>query len=880
MGKNSKGILLTLLTILLFILMLGILITFVVLNINANTLASDAALSKGVQSVTTAATSSAHNFVQESLSDALQSIIAYEGTPALRHGNFISDTASTFRTMMYNGTAFGVKVPGMTVTMSNYTAAIQALALQQGITLSVQNYSINVFQSTPYSINATYTALDVVNTSTGTLYYPVNVTAGIQLNGTFSLAAAEQGAMSPMHFTKSISASMVGGVKAQSGSEAPFMFVYGSLVVNASGSAPTCSSIPSTFRNSNFILAAANSMDINQSVCNMGGLITINPNVTTPNALKPYLVYGSSSGIFNYLSTGSSFLLDGPALELLNISAVKLYGIQKGEYVASTAVPSYIDSAEGSLSQKSPAGLFSLSGMGRESAAFPNDSYLSVPNANVLNPTGNSMSAFAWVYLNSTSSGIMQKSGSYGMGIGTSGSQQLQFVGYVGTSNGICTAPPFRLLEDTWYMVGFTYNGNTISDYVDGSAYCSIPMTGNVPSTSANIVFGGPLDTDGRINGTIAEVQLYNTTLSPLQVHNLYSYGMGLIPVSNAGLFGWWPLDGNSNDYSGLGDMATAANVIYSSPPGYIGDMAAGETIPIADTFEAQGVANCANMQQCSNLTLQHLYLGNATIAPSAYSPVNEGSILGLGAAELPNVLQFNGNGNYNIGSGLYMYPNNGFSYLGPSGTFSISLWVYPQSGNGIILDQGYTQQINTGVHEAIMELVGGNLEMIAGTCTSMGQVPIDQWTNIAVTGTISAGAVMSYSVYLNGDLAGTGSGTIQSSANPVYALGRADSDKCGTGNWYNGRMFGYQIYNSVLTLPQVRQLYVNGTIPGLSGSLIANWPLGQGLNGLMNATPDMVNGDTGYLWYGNVSGASIVGTACPEADLLSQSCAGSFSHP
>ncbi len=48
-----------------------------------------------------------------------------------------------------------------------------------------------------------------------------------------------------------------------------------------------------------------------------------------------------------------------------------------------------------------------------------------------------------------------------------------------------------------------------------------------------------------------SNVQIYNTTLSTNDIHALYLEGIGGAPVKIQNLIGWWPLNGNLNDYSG-----------------------------------------------------------------------------------------------------------------------------------------------------------------------------------------------------------------------------------------------------------------------------------------------------------------------------------------
>ena len=49
----------------------------------------------------------------------------------------------------------------------------------------------------------------------------------------------------------------------------------------------------------------------------------------------------------------------------------------------------------------------------------------------------------------------------------------------------------------------------------------------------------------------MANIQVYNTSLSSSEIQALYLEGIGGAPIRPQNLVGWWPLNGNTNDYSG-----------------------------------------------------------------------------------------------------------------------------------------------------------------------------------------------------------------------------------------------------------------------------------------------------------------------------------------
>ncbi len=77
-------------------------------------------------------------------------------------------------------------------------------------------------------------------------------------------------------------------------------------------------------------------------------------------------------------------------------------------------------------------------------------------------------------------------------------------------------------------------------------------------------LYGG-LQSAYQYNGSIANLQIYNATLSKGEIQALYTEGIGGAPIDLQNLVGWWPLNGNANDYSGNNNTGIPNNVIYDS---------------------------------------------------------------------------------------------------------------------------------------------------------------------------------------------------------------------------------------------------------------------------------------------------------------------------
>ena len=156
------------------------------------------------------------------------------------------------------------------------------------------------------------------------------------------------------------------------------------------------------------------------------------------------------------------------------------------------------------------------------------------------------------------------------------------------------------LNTNTWYFVAGAYNGTNVTLYVNGGTPYTAPRVGVIGSTSPNINLtigrGRPCCDNNYLTGNIANVQIYSSPISELQVSQLYLDGIGGVPLKNSGLVAWYPLGGDTNDYSGF-DVGYGNAVKFVTqkyiPPGLKNayDIAkAGTILPIANF--SNGVTN------------------------------------------------------------------------------------------------------------------------------------------------------------------------------------------------------------------------------------------------------------------------------------------------
>jgi len=124
----------------------------------------------------------------------------------------------------------------------------------------------------------------------------------------------------------------------------------------------------------------------------------------------------------------------------------------------------------------------------------------------------------------------------------------------------------FQVPKNTWVFVAYTLSGTNLVMYENNKSQL-FTLTGVYQITPDAFDIG----TEGvdfnrpSFNGSIANVQLYNTSLSANEIQALYQEGIGGAPIDLQHLVGWWPLNGNANDYSGNNYNGQANNVIWVS---------------------------------------------------------------------------------------------------------------------------------------------------------------------------------------------------------------------------------------------------------------------------------------------------------------------------
>ncbi|MEM0154743.1 MAG: LamG domain-containing protein, partial [Methanothrix sp.] len=352
--------------------------------------------------------------------------------------------------------------------------------------------------------------------------------------------------------------------------------------------------------------------------------------------------------------------------------------------------------------------------------------------------------------------------------IGITGSNGAAVARWNNQANNIPNAPQPNggtLAANTLYLVTGVWNGanNTVTVYIDGKPVASSPGNGTSAVAIGKINIGAAYPGMSAFSGRISNVQVYNTSLPLSYVQQIYKNGINGAPISNAGLIGWFPLDGEPNDYSANNYPTTSNNIAYTSM-----SMVSNNT----------GVSNSANI--------------------ASFNGTSSSSYI-----KIPPLKILNGHYSYSINAWL--------EYKGGSQYFSQN--PYPVGWPGCHMGFMFTPPSNI----EFFEWYTSNANNPPGCPTSGGGVvpssaTIMPDTLYMVTGTYNS-STGKINFYVDGQYysnATVPSGDYLSNYTETGYIGDALDGNTGT-EFFNGSVANLQIYNVSLTPYEIKQLYVAG---------------------------------------------------------------------
>ncbi|MHB1830074.1 MAG: LamG domain-containing protein, partial [Candidatus Micrarchaeaceae archaeon] len=830
---SSKGQLMSLAVTVFIMLMASALLLYVIVGLGYDSVTQSSIVSSGSISYGTILQKNAASFATGSASAALHTLFVYEYNASLRKGNLISNFSQFMQYLIVNGTLPNVQ-PGTPAankilnlmsnsTFASYNSEISSITNAGSRIITISESKPHIFQTSPYSINVQYTEYAKINTTSGIFSFTIPVNASVPINNTPDLFYAQQGIFRPIAFAGlSDLVSVIGNDYATYGNASSFTYGTAYVIPSPASCTSPANLVPSPLNsrpyNSTLIIVTANAVALTSGGCTTlnayGGLIT---NLLSTPPPVPYLNFSTTNNALKYLQTGQHLLLYGPSLAALNITNL-VDKINTHSYFTSPFASSFINRSTGNFQPSSQSGIFTFAPFGRQAAQFNGqNSYIQVPDSPSLRVGNPYFTFFAWINPSSISACglgqpscvIFNKENSYEWALTTGGQLCWAIDNSVPGWAWECTT--IYVPTDKFSSVALTYNGTSVVAYINGAAANSISASGPVNSINGYNSLrigarGAPGAAFAFFNGSISNVQIYNTSLSQMQIDTLYQEGISALPIPGNSLVGWWPLNGNAQDYSGYNNNGQATNVLYSLPSGYNRDSILTGNIS-QYSYPVPGVLNCNTVTQCANQSLAHVYLNDMPLS--------------IGSAGL-STAYFNGQ------SSQISIPTS--SSLQPQ-IITVAIWLKVSGNLG-----NYQYVIDTNSDNPANSMTFQLSPGPSGYYITFGNVGDNEFTTYAINSDwnffVFTYNKVAITTYVNGQQESTfpisGSPSIAWNNNPIIV-----GNEFGGALYTAGSISNVQIYNSSLSQSQVTTLYqegINGApIPG--NSLVGWWPLNGNTN-------------------------------------------------
>jgi hypothetical protein len=870
---SKKGLMLTLVTIVIVILMLSEVLTYIYTSIEFDTITALGGPSSATATLFSTINNGYSSTLASGISWSISTLYNYERYSSLYKTNQFAappngSTSSALASILYNGTLLAgksyvsVATPPFTsgnLSIQNYTLKMERYATTLGLEMNVTNSSVLVYQTSPTTISASYRAFVNINSSYGTVSYPVSANATINISGLPDPYAQLTGFNGT---SISVSNSVATGTGISYGSLSQYLFAKYPIFYTSYG---TCSQIIQVLGASvsNYIIADSYAESLNSLSCGAAGLITQYPNAT--GVLTPYDVIPSSISLQQFSSQYGSLLILGGSSNATNLSGLES-AIPNYGYVPSDYAPSYLSLLNGSFSQASPYGVTPLGSLNREVASFSGNNEIIITGINSISTAlGGYNTVSFWMRWPATSpTGVVP----FSFYSGTTSYDLYIAGGTIGFSNGptdilAANLNPYAPQSHEWInIVAVFYNANNPAPpqsaiYIDGvqqqlfttSGYSGVGLSS---ATNSIEIGGSPTSGFGSFSGDIANLQIYNTSLSPYQAEQLYLEGINGYPIQHANLSEWMPLNGNGNSYAFDGGTTSYSGTgpFFGPISDYPGSAISAGSFYSGQTGIVQGFGDCRSPDFCNYNSSELIYLpvNNAT-APSAQS-------LGLSPSILPDSMLFS------YGSNTIIVANDIPLNSIQGGYDTISFWM-TWDGGAIETDSTPIYFNNFGLSGSL-----GCFGFSSGQPGSINIIgaPLYYYSNrsVNIIAELYNGQISSSNdiMYVDGTPATLSCNPAIASQPTITTPGTSMSIG---GNAYSAMAFDgaisdVQVYNTLLTSNQIGNLYENNSVPGLSPT--GYWPLSYPYNGLFNQTQDLASpSGTGIMWSD--------GTLCTNSNVI-----------
>ena len=344
-------------------------------------------------------------------------------------------------------------------------------------------------------------------------------------------------------------------------------------------------------------------------------------------------------------SHAKNIVVNGTINSSLNSNGINVYAIPayKGSITISNLRGTiYIDKVPPSVSSVAEGAIVTQQA-GVKAASFSSvQNNFMIVNKSASLALGSSFSVSLWFYANGCGT-LVGKSNSMGFAINVISSCTLGYnsndvisFSYPGHTQLIASG--FPSMGWTYAVATFDGTNGILTWYLNGNKAATYNGLGVISQNSNSLYIGNG---DSQFNGSIANLQVYNSALTSSQVSSLYLNGIGGMPI-NSNLVGWWTLNGNINDFSGLGNQASTVNGIkyvgvvqlnsgvysfsgnsipnslvgFTSSEGYLSGNSASASGYTNNNGTASAFVTSSNSQGSGNV-ITELFNGNSTISAS-----------------------------------------------------------------------------------------------------------------------------------------------------------------------------------------------------------------------------------------------------------------------
>ncbi|MEM0200831.1 MAG: LamG domain-containing protein [Candidatus Micrarchaeaceae archaeon] len=783
--SSKKGQLFTLTTLILFILMLSVLFSFVFIETQYYSQQQNIAISSGQLNILQSINTTAREFGSDSSKQALSVLSYYEYNASMRNDNFINNLTLYLHYLISNGTLPNVKSNSPSaaylsnamgnLTFSQYNQSLVNYYSSLGIQ-SVNETNFQISQSNPYTLSLNYIENIIFNQTGIPSKYTLPVNININLTGKYDLFYLQQGILRNINFANiNNQTQVITGGYAVSGSN--FGEQYGTVVLVTDNSCPSYT----TAEESSMILVANQLSGLSSCYNNFEGVIT---NQSENFLTIPYLIYSQNTVLTNYFLNGTNIELYPKQLEALNIQNL-INSVSNNYYFTSPFTSSYIQRAS-DIVNSSNYGIFNLPNNERTVATFNGltDIVLS-PSANLKVPVSNNgLSINLWVLpgnFEQNNAGLITTGAGCGINLLFATANKIQTTNNCGNFQ----TGSYQFTPNVWYDIGLTITSGsspTLSLYVNGNQIVSSATFFSSGTSWTTMYLGSNLGSEF-FNGSLSNIQIYNTSLSKPSMFLLYKRNLNGLPISNNGLVGWWSLNGNTKDLSGQNTITTSSTVAFTNKI---------NGLPTINVTYFNGVNSYFSLPA---EVFNYITSGSGNTYTSSFAiwfkSTSDGVILGQQ--------------NTQVGSSP-----SGFVpsiYLDTNGILRSSLFWHGSPSDQIVSTTPYND---------------GNWHLL-----------VDTYSNGIET------------LYVDGKEIGTDSYPEQSySSTYFYQLGTGYTStwpSAQTGWFYfKGELANAQVYSTLLSPQQIQQMYNAGVSSGpisFSG-LTGWWPLNDNFNDVINTEP------------------------------------------